>query len=131
METINPIHTAFQITKKIIFFVDYNVREDKTHYFSTSCCVFNQPKTDYKRCGQCQEDILPDYLIAYNFFEKWNKYHLKSLTTEQYNKLLNNIKELEQTYNYIIQNKNDHIPFDKIKTLSKLDIKNHKGFNVY
>jgi hypothetical protein len=52
-------HTAFQLTRKIIFKVSYyTLGSNDSAYFSTSVCEFNQPKTDFSRCGQAQKGLV-------------------------------------------------------------------------
>lgn len=92
-------HYAFQITRKIVFEVSYyTLGSNKTPYFTTSASEFNQPKTDFNRGGQCQNDVLTGE--ALKFYKKWDKKHFKDLTDEQYEKLLKDIDVLKKIYNY-------------------------------
>lgn len=97
---------VFQITRKIIFEVRYNVREDGSSYFSTQAALFNQPKTDYRQCGQCQQMILPHGSRAYHFYNKWDKYHCKPITDEKvWKELIDDVKTLAEYYNNAIKDK--------------------------
>ncbi len=115
---------AFQISKKIIFEVKYyQLSGNEKPYFSTSANKFNQPKTDWKRCGQAQKALLPILSEAYKFWEKWDKKHLEDLTDEEYNDLLKDIELLKECYNFIEQEQDEHLntsylPFYKLKELS-------------
>lgn len=60
-------------------------------YFSTS-----GSNADY--CGQCQDKILPKYSTLRDFWEKWDYYHCQTLTIEEYEELINDIKILEEEY---------------------------------
>ena len=92
---------AFQLTKKIIFEVRYQtVGGNEYPYFATTAVEFNQPKTDYNRCGQCQSDLCTG--VALNFYEKWNYLHCKKIENEaQFNELIEDIEDLKNKYNYI------------------------------
>lgn len=118
---------AFQITRKIIFEVEYyKLGDNPTPHFSTSASKFNQPKTDWTQCGQAQEALLPKNSLAYKFYKKWDKKHLQDLTDEEYSQLVNDIEQLKNKYNWIEQDKEStktHIPFYALKDLSMLKIK--------
>lgn len=121
MNNIKDFGLVFQITKKIIFEVEYyHCGSNKEPYFSTSVAVFNQPKTDYNRCGQCQPDVLKGQ--ALKFWKKWDRYHLHKLTAAGYNALLKDIEDLKACYNFIEVNPN-YSNFYKIKELSKQALK--------
>lgn len=115
---------AFQISKKIIFEAKYyQLRGNEKPHFSTSANEFNQPKTDWKRCGQAQEALLPKSSGAYKFWEKWDKKHCQDLTDEEYNDMLKDIDLLKEKYNFIEQEQDEnlymtHLPFYKLKDLS-------------
>ncbi len=95
-------HYAFQISRMIIFGVDYYTLGSNKHpYFATSAGQFNQPKTDYNRCGQSQNALLKPTSLAHQFYDKWNNLHLKDLTDEQYKDLVNDIEGLKKRYNYV------------------------------
>lgn len=124
--------SAFQITRKIIFEVEYYTLSNNKHaYFSTSANELNQPKTDYSICGQAQYDLLPKYGKAFRIWKKWNEKHLKDLNDAEYNLLITDINELKNIYNYIFVELDEtqkpyspNIPFYAIKKLSMLDIPN-------
>lgn len=93
---------TFQITRKIIFEVKYyTLGSNKNPYFSTSSAEFNQPKSDFKQCGQCQDELLKGHSIAKLFYKKWDKKHLSDLTTKEYEELIIDLELLKEKYNYI------------------------------
>ena len=99
-------HYAFQVSRMIIFEVDYyTLGSNKEPYFATSAAEFNRPKSDYNSSGQAQESLLKGFPTAYNFYKKWDPYHLKDLTDEQYEELVKDIERLKQKYNYVEQKK--------------------------
>lgn len=115
---------AFQISKKIVFEVKYyQLKGNEEPYFSTSASEFNQPKTDWKRCGQAQEALLPKSSKAYKFWEKWDKKHCQDLSDEEYNDMFKDIELLKQRYNFIEQEQDEalyrtHIAFYELRELS-------------
>lgn len=122
---------AFQITKNIIFNVEYYILGDnKAPYFSTSANEFNRPKTDYRQGGQAQADLLPRFTPARKFWEKWDKKHLQALTDSEYLELLKDIEELKNAYNYIEQKQiskyQSGFAFYEEKELSMRQIKKQK-----
>ena len=117
---------AFQLSKKRIFEVCYHtVGSNEYPYFSTSAAEFNQPKTDYNRCGQAQADLLSG--VAKRFWEKWDYLHCKKIENEsQFNELIEDIEELKDRYNYIEEIADDHVrdvSFSRIRELSKQEPK--------
>lgn len=91
---------AFQLSRKVIFEVDfYRLGSNKHKNFHTRAEEFNRDKTDYDRCGQCQDDVT--FGIAKKFYEKWDKLHGGNLTEENYMNILNDIEELKSKYNYL------------------------------
>lgn len=46
--------------------------------------------------GQCQDDVLPKDSILREFWEKWDYYHLQTLTNEEYEELMNDIAIIEK-----------------------------------
>lgn len=113
---------TFQITKKIIFEVRYNDLSgaNREPDFATSCAVFNQPKTDFDRCGQCQADVLPKGK-ARNFWEKWDNLHLHKLDETQEEELLLDVEELKAKYNWCAGS-----GFCEQRELSKMNLKKSK-----
>ena len=115
---------AFQISKKIIFEIEYyQLKGNKNAYFATSANEFNQPKTDWERCGQAQEALLPKSSEAYKFWKKWDKKHFEDLTDEEFNELLEDIAILKETYNFIEQEQDESLnkeflTFYELKELS-------------
>lgn len=115
---------AFQISKTIIFEVEYTqLRGNKNPDFATQANQFNRPKTDWERCGQAQEALLPKSSEAYKFWKKWDKKHLEDLTDEEYNDMLKDIDILKEKYNFIEQEQDENLyttslPFYKLKNLS-------------
>ena len=120
---------AFQITRTTVFEVEYYTLGSNSHpYFTTSAEVFNRPKTDYNRCGQCQKDVLTG--AALEFYKKWDAYHLKDLTESEYEEMTKDMQLLFDTYNYIFYDKTkdenkdkQFISFYSIKNLSMLKLK--------
>jgi len=103
-------HAAFQLTRKIIFEVSYyTLGSNSSAYFTTSACEFNQPKTDFNRCGQAQKDLC--FGAAKDFYEKWDKHHLCKLNDQQFEDLVKDLEVLKQHYNYI-EHKKDFKPED-------------------
>lgn len=121
-------HTAFQLTRKIIFEVSYyTLGGNESAYFTTSACEFNQPKTDFDRCGQAQKDLC--FGPAKTFYEKWDKYHLHKLDDNQFEEMIKDLEALKQNYNYV-ENKADFKPedigFRQEKELSMRKVKKAK-----
>ena len=118
--------SAFQMSKKIIFEVrSSSLRGNRNPYFATSAEEFNQPKTDYKRCGQCQPDLLLKFPTAMNFFRKWDEKHLSDLSEEEYSEMRDDLSELQRKYNHImIEAVNGEavrdLRFSELKDLSKM-----------
>lgn len=101
-------HIVIALSKTETFSIDYyTLASNPNPHFSTTCEVFNKPKTDYNMCGQCQKDVLKSYPIALNFFNKWDVMHLKDLTIEEYNELMMDIETVLSRYPYIIRKKVD------------------------
>jgi hypothetical protein len=86
----------------VIFTVNYHVIGRNSHpHFSTLAAMFNQPKTDYKTIGQCQEEVLPRNSVAHKFYQKWDKCHGYDLTQEQYDEMAKDLEELKEVYNWV------------------------------
>ena len=122
---------SFQISKKIIFNVEYYILGDnKSPYFSTSADKFNQPKTDYEQGGQAQAELLPKLSTAMKFWRKWDKKHLNDLTLEEYRELLQDVEVLKNCYNYIEKEQTARhqkgISFYNSKILSMQELPNSK-----
>lgn len=116
----------FQLSKKVIFEVQYyTLGYNDFPYFATEAMEFNQPKTDYNRCGQCQADLCTG--LALDFYNKWNYMHLKKFENEaQFKELLDDIEDLKNRYNYIEEIADDHVntaSFSSIRELSKMEVK--------
>lgn len=110
---------VFQVTKKIIFQIGYYILgSNSSAHFATSAAEFNQPKSDYNRCGQCQADVLTGE--AKDFYIKWDAYHLKDLEENVYNDLVTDILKLCKKYNFVIRLNRDHISFNEEVILSKM-----------
>ena len=98
----------FQITKFINFNVDfYTLSSNSNPDFSTSANLFYKNKSDYEICGQCQDEVLPKNSLAMDFYQKFNKYHLTNLTTEQYNEIVKEIEKLKERYNFICKKESE------------------------
>lgn len=126
---------AFQIDRMTIFEVKYyTCGSNSNPHFVTSAGVFNQPKTDYVCCGQCQDYTL--YGKAKEFYEKWDCHHLKDLTDEEYVQLLNDIEILKENYNYYYKKRDTFagtytdFHFHEMVDLSKLKVKNDSNFKI-
>jgi len=125
MTTINSneFHVAFALSKTKVFNVNYyTLGSNKSPYFSTSAEVFNRPKTDFSQCGQCQEEVLKGYRLAMNFYKKWDEMHLKELSEDQYQELIEDLKELFLKYPYLLEEKEGErlrdISFGRVKDFS-------------
>ena len=126
---------SFQLSKKIIFEVNFYTLGNNSHpHFSTSAFEFNQPKTDYCRGGQAQEDLTKNFLAARRFWKKWDKKHLQDLTEEEYKELIQDIEVLKEKYNYIYEELdeslkpyNPNIRFYNMKKLSMLKLPNSRN----
>ena len=120
--------SVFQLSKKAVFEVNfYTLSTNRAPYFTTSACVFNQPKTDYNMCGQCQKEVLKGFPTALDFYEKWDVKHLHDLTDEEYAEMREDLKALEEKYNFIMKELDEtkkpyspDISFYDVKELSKL-----------
>lgn len=126
---------SFQLSKKIIFNVDfYTLGNNSCPYFSTSAFEFNQPKTDYCRGGQAQEDLTRGFYVARRFWKKWDKKHLQDLTKEEYTDLIIDLERMKETYNYLWgeldEAKKPYNPgfsFERMKELSKMKLPNTRN----
>lgn len=98
-------HYVFQINKMVVFKVSYYILSNNSFpYFSTSASEFVKNKRDIDRGGQCQEDVLTiknGGRKAKDFYKKFDQYHLKDLTNEQYAEIIAEIEKLKETYNYL------------------------------
>lgn len=93
---------VFQIGRKISFEVRYStVGSNKSPDFATSANELNRNNSDYERCGQAQDDLLPANSVAGKFYAKWDNCHLKKLQEEKIEELKADIEVLKQYYNYI------------------------------
>ena len=90
----------FQINKMVLFEVSYYILGNNNNpYFTTSAMRFIRSKRGYCMCGQCQKNVLEGKSLK--FFNKYEYLHLKDLTTEEYNNIIEDIQELKENYNYI------------------------------
>ena len=126
---------SFQLSKKIVFNVDFYTLGNNSHpHFSTSAFEFNQPKTDYCRGGQAQEDLTKKFYTARRFWKKWDKKHLQDLTEEEYTNLITDLERMKETYNYLYseldETKKPYNPgfsFERMKKLSKMKLPNTRN----
>jgi len=119
-------HSMVEITRNIMFEVSfYRCGGNKTPHFSTSANELNRPKSDYKRCGQAQDDLLPKGSPAMKFYKKWDPEHLNDLSIECYDEMINDLKVLDLRYNVKIFNNDSvgHIPFYEVVAFSKTPLK--------
>ena len=121
---------CFQITKLIMFEVEYyTLGNNKSPYFVTEANEFFKNKKDYKSGGQAQDRLLPKNSFARQFWEKWDKKHLKDLSDDEYREVVKDIEELKEKYNYIeyikdtFKGKYENFSFGEIVLLSKADLK--------
>lgn len=120
----------FQITKLVIFGVEYyTLGNNENPYFATKANEFFKNKRDYKRCGQAQDQLLPENSIARQFWKKWDKKHLKDLSDDEYREVVKDIEELKEKYNYIgyikdtFKGKDEDFSFREKVLLSKINLK--------
>lgn len=98
--TIREFHTSFQITRMVVFNVSYyTLGSNRLPHFSTWAAKFNQPKTDYRECGQCQDRLLTGE--ARKFWQKWDPHHLGQLTDEELAELRADIDALKERYEWV------------------------------
>lgn len=116
---------AFMISRMIVFEVNYYTLGSNGHpHFATEANEFNRPKTDYKRGGQAQSDLLKG--AARKMWLKWDHKHLQDLSPEEYTELIQDIEHLKTVYPHYIEKKldentrpyNPHINFYAIKNIS-------------
>ena len=121
---MESFHYTFQISKKIIFEVNYYLLgSNKSKYFSTSAAEFNQPKTDFYCCGQAQNELLKGFPLAMNFYKKFEQFHCKDLTEEQYKEILFEIEKLKSAYNFIHTENDRGFSYGSQRELSMLKVK--------
>lgn len=124
---MKEFNVCFQMSKMILFEISYyTLGSNQNPYFTTSACEFIRSKRDFSRAGQCQKDLLKKFRTAYNFYKKWDVFHLKQLTQEQYNEMRKDLCALEQKYNTLllemedgVQLKPDHFNFYQLVKFSK------------
>lgn len=119
---------AFCLDRMTVFEVKYGALAERDNwYFSTSASVFNQPKTDWSECGQCQRSVLDKFLItkfhaAMGFFIRWDHFHLQNMSKQQYAVMRTHVENLKKVYPYFIEKGEDYplhyIPFEEIRKLS-------------
>ena len=121
-------HTAFQLTRKIIFEVSYyTLGSNDSAYFTTSAFEFNQPKTDWSRGGQAQKDLC--FGPAKTFYKKWDPKHLHRLNDQEFEEMVGDLEVLKQHYNFIEHKANfkpEDIRFWQEKELSMQKVKKVK-----
>lgn len=99
MSNKKEFELTFVTGRGVTFEVNYRtLASNAKPYFATSAGVFNQPRTDYNQCGQCQDEVLTGE--AKKFYKKWDKLHLKDLTDKQYKELVSDIEVLTEAYPY-------------------------------
>lgn len=103
LNTNKEVKLIFKINRMVIFEVNYYTLSTNAHpYFSTSAEEFIRSKRDYRQCGQCQENVLPKGSMAYQFFKKWDVYHLKELNDKIKTELYKDIENLMKHYKYML-----------------------------
>ena len=124
---MKEFNACFQMSKMILFEVSYyTLGDNQNPYFATSADEFIRSKRDFSMVGQCQENLLKEFPEAYNFYKKWDVFHLKQLTQEQYDEMRKDLCVLEQKYNTLllemedgIKLKPDHFSFHTLVKFSK------------
>ena len=124
---MKEFNACFQMSKMILFNVSYyTLGDNQNPYFSTSAYEFVRNKRDFCRAGQAQEILLNEFPEAYSFYKKWDVFHLKQLTQEQYDEMRKDLCVLEQKYNNLflemedgIKLKPDHFSFCQLVEFSK------------
>ena len=124
---MKEFNACFQMSKMVLFKVSYyTLRDNQNPYFTTSACKFVRNKRDFCISGQAQETLLKEFPEAYSFYKKWDVFHLKQLTQEQYNEMRKDLRILEQKYNNLflemedgIQLEPDHFSFYQLVEFSK------------
>ena len=124
---MKEFNVYFQMSKMILFIVSYcTLGNNQNPYFVTSADEFIRSKRDFRRGGQAQEALLKGFPEAYNFYKKWDVFHLKQLTQEQYDEMRKDLCVLEQKYNTLllemengIKLKPDHFSFHTLVKFSK------------
>ncbi len=118
---------VFQLSKTEIFQVSYytlstNQRPD----FATSAARFCRNKRGYSTGGQAQESVCKGHRGAYNFYQKWDKMHLKDLTDEEYTEMRLDLEKLMEKYNYILEELDEskrpyspHFSFERLAEWTK------------
>lgn len=101
METHYVFDYAFIIGRDV-FSVSYHKHKGNADYdFTTQAGVFNHPRTDFNRGGQCQDEVLPKTGTAREFWEKWHKKHLQPLTNDEMQELRKDLQEMEKEYPFV------------------------------
>lgn len=119
--------TVFQISKTIIFKVNYYIlRDNERAYFTTSAAQFCRSKRDYTQGGQAQDALLPLGSKARKFWQKWDCEHLRTLSPEKYAEMIKDLEGLKAAYNFICRELdetrkpyNPYFPFWQVVELSK------------
>jgi len=105
---------VFQLTKKIVFEVQYYYCGGNRYpHFSTQANVFNQPKSDWERCGQGQKEVFVGFEAAMEFYKKWDYCHCKDLSREQYSEMVWDLECLTVYYNHLFSNEREFSFWDK------------------
>jgi hypothetical protein len=122
---LSSFHYSFQITKKIVFEVNYyRLGSNKNKHFSTSAAQFNQRKTDFNHCGQAQSKLLKEGRTAMQFYKKWDHRHLNDLTEQEHAEILADIEALKKKYNFT--QTDTSATFSQLRELSMQKITIHR-----
>lgn len=93
---------TFRVGKRLGFEVSYiTLMGNRYPYFSTSAFKLTTKRDEYARGGQAQHALLEVNTKAREFWEYWDKFHLRELTDEQLLELERDINELKMQYPYI------------------------------
>ena len=121
---MDSFHYVFQLSKKIVFEVNYYLLDNNNNkHYTTSAAEFNQPKTDYRQCGQAQKELLKSFPLALNFYRRFDELHIKDLTESQYDEILIGLDKLKYAYNFLYSNNDRGFNFSTVKEFSKSKVK--------
>lgn len=110
---MKEFNVCFQMSKMILFKVSYyTLGNNQAPHFATSAYKFIRSKRDFCRGGQAQEALLKGFPEAYKFYKKWDVFHLKQLTKEQYGEMRKDLCVLEQKYNTLLLEMEDGIKLE-------------------
>lgn len=109
-------HVSFRVSPWVFFGVKYGENDyvSQDPYFATEAGLYDPKIRDYDTCGQAQESVLTKGALAWNFYEKWDPNHIKVMTLEAYDEMIQDLNELKEVYPFVV---GDDI--DDLKELEK------------